>query len=107
MLRVGMVCRMIPEKREEYLALHREVWPEVERKTSESGIRNFSIFVLGDVLFGYYEYVGEDFAADQARTADDPLMQRWWSLTAACQRPFEDDASEPNWQVLSEAWHLD
>ena len=54
MLRVGMVCRMVPEKREEYLALHRAVWPGVEQTLREGNIRNFSIFVRGDVLFGYY-----------------------------------------------------
>ena len=106
-LRIGMVCRMRPEKREEYLELHRNVWPGVEEMTTACNIRNFTIFVLGDVLFGYYEYVGDDFAADQARMDADPVSQAWWARTAPCQVPFEEGADEPNWQIMTEAWHLD
>jgi len=74
---------------------------------TECGIRNFTIFVLGDVIFGYYEYVGDDFEADQARMAEDRMTQAWWSRTAPCQLPFEPSSSEPNWQQLDEVWHLD
>ncbi|MGR1969151.1 L-rhamnose mutarotase, partial [Salmonella enterica] len=84
-LRVGMVCRMVPEKRDEYLALHRAVWPGVEQTLREGNIRNFTIFVRGDVLFGYYEYVGDDLAADDAKMAADPVTQEWWALTGPCQ----------------------
>ncbi|MGC0368216.1 L-rhamnose mutarotase [Microbacterium sp. SLBN-111] len=107
MLRVGMICRMVPEKREEYLALHRAVWPGVEQTLREGNIRNFTIFVRGDVLFGSYEYVGDDLAADDAKMAADPVTQEWWALTGPCQVPFDDDGSEPNWQIMTEAWHLD
>lgn len=102
-----MVCRMVAEKREEYLALHRAVWPGVERTLREGNIRNFTIFVRGDVLFGYYEYVGEDLAADDAKMAADPVTQRWWALTGPCQQPFDADGDEPNWQIMTEAWHLE
>lgn len=103
-----MVCRVLPEKRAEYLALHAAVWPRVEELITESGIRNFTISVRGDVLFGYYEYIGSDYDADQARAAEDPEMQRWWSLTDPCQRGFDDDAPDgTRWQELDEAWHLD
>lgn len=105
--RFGMACRMQPAKRAEYLALHSAVWPGVEATITECGIRNFTIFVIDDVLFGYYEYVGEDYEADQRKMAADPVTQEWWSRTAPCQIPFTDDADVPNWQVLDEVWHLD
>ena len=35
--RFGMVCRVRPEKREEYLALHSPVWPEIEAMNSAAG----------------------------------------------------------------------
>lgn len=105
--RFGMAARMVPEKREEYLELHRAVWPAVEDTIRVCGIRNFSIFVLGEVLFGYYEYIGDDYDADQARMAADPSTQEWWMLTAPCQLPFEPGSSAANWQELDEAWHLD
>ena len=105
--RFGMAARMVPEKRERYLELHRAVWPAVENTIRVCGIRNFTIFVLGDVLFGYYEYVGDDYDADQAHMAADPSTQEWWALTAPCQLPFEPGSSAANWQELEEAWHLD
>lgn len=106
-LRFGMAARLRPEKRAEYLELHANAWPAVESMISECGIRNFTIYVLGDVIFGYYEYVGDDFDADQAKMAADPSTQQWWARTAPCQLPFEPDSAEPNWQVMHEAWHLD
>ena len=105
--RFAMACRVRPEKRAEYLELHSAVWPGVEAMITECGIRNFTIFVLGDVIFGYYEYVGDDYDADQAKMALDPVTQDWWARTAPCQLPFEADSSQPNWQQLDEVWHLD
>ena len=103
-----MVCRLHPDKRAEYLELHSAVWPGVEAISTECGIRNFTIFVRGDVLFGYYEYVGDDYEADQARMAADPVSQQWWSRTDPCQFGFDDDAPEgARWQELDEIWHQD
>ena len=106
--RFGMAARLVPEKREEYLELHREVWPHVEAMNRHHGIRNFTIFVRGNVLFGYYEYVGDDYEADQALMAADPETQRWWARTDPCQYGFDEDAPEgTRWQELDEAWHQD
>ena len=105
--RFGMAARIAPGKRDEYLALHRAVWPQVEATITACGIRNFTIFVQGDVLLGYYEYVGEDFDADQERMAADPVTQEWWAKTGPCQLPFREDSSAPNWEIFDEAWHLD
>lgn len=103
-----MACRLRPEKRDEYLELHSAVWPGVEAMITECGIRNFTIFVRGDVLFGYYEYVGDDYEADQARMSADPISQEWWSKTDPCQYGFDADAPDgTQWQELDEAWHLD
>ncbi|MCA0218551.1 MAG: L-rhamnose mutarotase [Actinobacteria bacterium] len=103
-----MVCRLRLDKRAEYLELHSAVWPGVEAMITECGIRNFTIFVRGDVLFGYYEYVGDDFEADQARMAADPVSQQWWSRTDPCQFGFDDDAPDgARWQELDEVWHQD
>ena len=105
--RFAMACRMRPEKREEYLELHAHVWPGVEQTLRDCGVRNFTIAVRGDVLLGYFEYVGEDYAADQLRMAADPVTQQWWALTDPCQRGFDDDApADARWQEFDEVWHL-
>jgi L-rhamnose mutarotase len=105
--RFGMAARLVPARRQEYLRLHRAVWPAVEDTLRACGIRNFTIFERGGVIFGYYEYVGDDYEADQRLMAADPSTQEWWAQTAPCQLPFDPDSSDPNWQQFDEAWHLD
>ncbi|MFD5792041.1 L-rhamnose mutarotase, partial [Streptomyces diastatochromogenes] len=66
MKRVGQTIRLRPEHREEYLELHSAVWPGVEAALHRANIRNYSIFLHGDVLFAYFEYHGVDFETDMA-----------------------------------------
>lgn len=105
--RFGMIARLSPEGREEYLRLHSDVWPQVEATITATGIRNFTIFSLGDVIVGYFEYIGDDYEADQARMAADPATQEWWSRTGPCQLPFREGSGVENWEILDEVWHLD
>jgi L-rhamnose mutarotase len=105
--RYGMMIRLRPERREEYLRLHAAVWPSVERTMLDANMRNFTIFLHGDLLFGYYEYTGDDHAADQARIAADPETQRWWTLTDPCQESLAEPGSGNWWVPMQEIWHLD
>lgn len=105
--RFGMAARLVPEKRAEYLELHANVWPQVEATITACGIRNFTIFVLDDVILGYYEYVGDDYEGDQARMAEDPVTRKWWSYTAPCQLPFRAGSDAANWEHFAEVWHQD
>lgn len=96
-----------PEKREEYLELHRHVWPEVEQGLRDANIRNYSIFAIGDVLFGYWEYVGDDYAGDLARLDADPVTREWLTHTDPCQvRIAEERNPGALWQPMDEIWHL-
>ncbi|BDO42987.1 L-rhamnose mutarotase [Cellulomonas sp. NTE-D12] len=107
MQRFAFVVDVVPELREEYLRLHAAVWPEVEAALSAHHVTNYSIFVLEDTLFAYYEYVGEDHAADLAAVDADPVTQEWLSRTDPCQVPF-GRAARPGdrWRALEEVWHL-
>jgi len=108
MTRRAFVVGVRPEKRDEYLALHSAVWPGVEQKLTECNIRNYSIFVFGDILFAYYEYAGEDHDADLRRIAEDPVSQEWWTHTDPCQlRITEERTPGALWQPIDEVWHLD
>lgn len=105
--RFGFVVQVRPEKREEYLELHRNVWPPVEAAMSENGIRNYSIFIIDDTLFGYYEYVGDDYDADMARVQADPTSREWWKLTNPCQIAFGQAPVGTLWREMESAWHMD
>ena len=72
MQRYGQVIGVKPEKLEEYTRYHAAVWPEILDMIRQCNIRNYSIFHKDDMLFAYFEYVGDDFDADMAKMAADP-----------------------------------
>lgn len=109
MQRMGMVIGLAPEKVGEYKRLHADVWPEVLAMISACGIRNYSIFLKEpeNLLFGYWEYHGSDFAADAAKMAADPKTQEWWAVCMPCQRPLETRQEGEWWAMMDEVFHHD
>ena len=107
MRRIGQIVGLRADMTEEYLRLHSSVWPEVEQKITECGIRNYTIFLMDGMLFSYYEYVGADYDADMARIAADPASQRWWTFTDPCQERLPGTPEGKMWRELPEIWHLD
>ena len=105
--RIAQAIRLRPEAREEYLRLHASVWPEVEAMIGAANIRNYSIYLLDDLLFSYYEYVGDDYDRDMSRIASDPATRRWWKLTDPCQERLPGTPDGRQWQELPEVWHMD
>jgi L-rhamnose mutarotase len=112
MKRYGMVIGVRAERLEEYKKLHAAVWPDVLKMIEVCHIRNYSIFLrqLDDGqyhLFSYFEYAGNDFAADMARMAADPVTQRWWSFCEPCQKPLQGRAPGEWWATMEEVFHTD
>lgn len=109
MKRIGMMIGIRPEMIEEYKRLHADTWPGVLRQIADSNIRNFTIFLREpeNVLFGTFEYHGEDFEADMARMAADPETQAWWKLTDPCQEPLASRAEGEQWSFMEEVFHTD
>lgn len=105
--RFGSVVLLRPEKADEYLALHADAWPGVLEQITRSNIRNYSIFLRDGMLFSYFEYIGEDYDADMAAMAADPVTRRWWALTDPCQQPVATAAPGENWAPAEEVFHLD
>lgn len=48
-------AKIKPGKKEEYIARHNNIWPEMVKLLKEAGIANYSIWISGDEVFGYYE----------------------------------------------------
>lgn len=112
MTRYGTVIGVKADRLAEYRELHAAVWPDVLRKITECRIRNYSIYLrrLPDgnhYLFSYFEYIGEDFAADMAKMAADPTTQQWWKVCMPCQAPLPDRAEGEWWASMDEVFHLD
>ena len=109
MRRMGWVIRIRPEKIAEYKALHAAPWTEVLQRIAACNIRNYSIYLREpeNLLFGYFEYHGTDFAADMAKMAADEATRRWWALTDPCQEGLESRAPGEWWAPLQEVFHHD
>lgn len=101
MQRVAQVIRVRRDKIEEYKRLHAAVWPQVLDRIRKSNIRNYSIHLHDDLLFGYFEYHGDDFEADMAAMADDQATREWWAVTAPCQEPLAT-ANTGEWWASTE-----
>lgn len=103
MQRIGSVIGVRPEHIEEYKRVHAAVWPDVLRQIERSKIRNYSIFLREpeNLLFAYFEYHGEDLAADMAEMAADPVTQDWWKVCGPMQAPL-DTRAEGEWWASTE-----
>ena len=107
--RVGMVIGLNPEKMPQYKALHADANAGVRDLLTKYHMKNFSIFLqkLDDgrpVLFGYYEYDGEDYAADMARLAKEQRNIDWLAVTDPMQVPLRGYAS---WAQMEQVYHND
>ncbi|WP_415154861.1 L-rhamnose mutarotase [Maritalea sp.] len=107
MQRMGMVIGIRPEFIEKYKALHADVWPEILQSLSECNVTNYSIFLREpeNLLFGYWEYVGDDFAADMKYMADMPITQEWWDVCIPCQKALETRAEGEWWAMMEEVFY--
>ncbi len=62
--------------KEEYIKRHNNIWPEMKELLTQAGIKNYTIWNVGNELFGYYECEkGVAFAA--ATQANSPIVDRW------------------------------
>jgi L-rhamnose mutarotase len=107
MKRYGQIIGVKPEHFEEYKKYHAAVWPDVLKMITACNIRNYSIFHKDGLLFAYFEYVGENFAADMAKMAADPTTQKWWEIMEPMQRPVENRREGEWWANMDEVFHLD
>ena len=65
-----------PGKKEEYIRRHNEIWDELVAVLKEAGIENYSIWLNGDELFGYYE-CSKGVAYAGKVQAESEVVARW------------------------------
>jgi len=107
MQRYGQVIGIKPEHLERYTQMHAAAWPEVLAANNASNIHNYTIFLYNDLLFAYFEYTGDDYAADMARLAANPKVQEWWSHMIPMQSPVPERQPGEHWATLKAVFHQD
>ena len=107
MKRYGSVINLKPEAVLAYTQLHAHGWEQVLAKITECNIRNYSIYLYGNTLFSYFEYVGDDYEADMAKMGEDEVTQAWWSVCKPLQSPAPEAKPGEWWHDIEEVFHLD
>ena len=75
MERYAWKATVLPGKLDEYVDRHAHLWPEMKAVLKKAGIRNYTIWNVGNELFGYYECDSVQTAAQvQACSA---VVDRW------------------------------
>ena len=63
-------------KKEENIRRHNEIWGELVELLKSAGIENYSIWLCGNELFGYYECKhGVEYAGRVQ--AESPIVDKW------------------------------
>ncbi len=69
-------CGRVKGDIKEYIRRHDEIWPEMKQVLADAGITNYSIWNVGDRLFGYYECkYGAKYAAEVQGKSE--VVARW------------------------------
>jgi L-rhamnose mutarotase len=105
--RYGQIIGLKPDAYEKYVQYHAKVWPGVLERIHECNIRNYSIFFKDNMLFAYFEYVGNNFDLDMAKMAQDQTTQEWWAIMKPMQQPVPTRAEGEWWANMQEVFHFD
>ena len=73
--RIAWNMRLKPGMKEEYKKRHDEIWPEMTAVLDAAGIHNYTIWNVGEELFGYYEV--EDRETGNRVQRESPVVDRW------------------------------
>ncbi len=84
----GQLGKLRKDKIEEYVNLHNNAWPGVLDMIHRCNLRNYSIFLQEDMVFAYFEYVGENYENDMKIMAQDEVTLEWWKHTKPCFEKF-------------------
>lgn len=69
-------ARILEGQIEEYQRRHREIWPEMVDVLKSAGIKNYSIWLVGNTVFGYYECEnGKDYATGIQKKSS--VVDKW------------------------------
>jgi len=91
----------------EYDRLHAEVWPEVLQAVERAGIRNYSIFRHGRLLFSYSELPKKiDFVEVNRALNADPVCGRWEARMKELQQPPTVPVGSSRWVQMKEVFHV-
>nr|WP_295875298.1 L-rhamnose mutarotase [uncultured Chitinophaga sp.] len=96
-----------PQLIAEYEDYHRNVWPEIKKSITDSGIQNMEIYRAGNRLFMIME-VNDTFSFDRkgAMDAANPKVQEWEQLMWKYQQALPVAKPGEKWIIMDKIFSL-
>lgn len=90
--------------KEEYIKRHNAIWPELKLLLSETGVRDYSIYLDEETntLFSVQYQDGEKSSQD---LGNNPIVHKWWKYMADIMETNHDYS--PVTIPLKEVFHMD
>ncbi|MFK0295083.1 L-rhamnose mutarotase [Streptomyces sp. NPDC090442] len=104
--RVCFLMHLRPERVEEYLEAHREVWPEMLEALSRHGWRDYSLFVRPEDGLVVGVVTSDDFAASLAGMDAEDVNERWQAQMSRFFTAADDRRPDQGLERLSQYFHL-
>tara|TARA_R110002050_G_scaffold55296_1_gene124882 strand:+ start:10537 stop:10860 length:324 start_codon:yes stop_codon:yes gene_type:complete len=96
--------KLKPGFEKEYKRRHDEIWPELNALLSESGIKDYSIFLDKETLTLFaVQKLSIDF--DETFLPNHPIVKKWWAYMADIMETNID--LSPITATLKEVFYLD
>ncbi len=106
MQRVCFQLKVRPDRIDEYVERHANVWPEMRDALHEAGWHNYSLFLQPDgTLIGYLET--DDFDAAQTAMSLTEVNQRWQNEMAEFFQDLDGGNPDENMTSIKEIFHID
>ncbi|NML37529.1 L-rhamnose mutarotase [Chitinophaga sp. G-6-1-13] len=96
-----------PQLIAEYEDYHRNVWPEIKKSITDSGIQNMEIYRAGNRLFMIME-VNDTFSFESkgAMDAANPKVQEWEQLMWKYQQALPVAKPGEKWIIMDKIFSL-
>ena len=105
--RYAMAVKLKDEKREYYIENHANVWPEILDELKKIKVKNYSIFLKEDFMFGYLEYDGNNFDLDMKEMSKIAIVDKWTKLMIDCFNPFPNNENNNSWVMMDQIFFME
>ena len=97
-------AKLLPGMKAEYIKRHDDLWPEMTELLNKAGIHNYTIWCVGDELFGYYEAEFGNAHASKVQ-AESPVVDRWNDYMKDVMVMEKDPATGTHYQLQQVFFH--
>lgn len=91
----------------EYIEFHKNVWPEIQKSITDSGIINLEIYNIGDRLFMIIEANSNfSFKEKEKLDSENPKVQEWETIMWRYQKALPQAKEGEKWILMDKIFEL-